>query len=83
MPVIVFIYFAILSNNNFMKEFVELNDEEGLDPSSWEVVRTLGHQMVNDMVNYLKDVNERPVWIPIPQDVKDSFKNLYRKALRM
>ena len=66
-----------------MKEFVELNDEEGLDPSSWEVVRTLGHQMVNDMVNYLKDVNERPVWIPIPQDVKDSFKNLYRKALRM
>jgi aromatic-L-amino-acid/L-tryptophan decarboxylase len=57
-----------------MKELVELNDEEGLDPSNWEVVRTLGHQMVNDMISYLKDVNERPVWTPIPQEVKDSFK---------
>jgi aromatic-L-amino-acid/L-tryptophan decarboxylase len=57
-----------------MKEHIELNNEEGLDPSNWEVIRALGHEIVNDMINYLKDVNDRPVWVPIPQEVKDSFK---------
>ncbi|MFX0084722.1 MAG: pyridoxal phosphate-dependent decarboxylase family protein [Candidatus Hodarchaeota archaeon] len=48
--------------------------EETLDPKDWEKLRTLGHQIVNDMVEYLKNVREQPVWRPIPREVKDTFK---------
>lgn len=48
--------------------------EETLDPDDWEALRALGHQMVDDMLDYLRTVRERPVWQPIPQDVKDHLK---------
>lgn len=48
--------------------------EIGLDPADWNDIRTLGHQIIDDMVDYLSNVNERPVWAPIPQTVKEEFK---------
>ncbi len=36
--------------------------EESLDPSDWEEIRVLGHQMIDDMMNYLQTVRERPAW---------------------
>ena len=33
-------------------------------------MRALGHQMVDDMMTYLEQVRERPVWEPIPEEVK-------------
>jgi aromatic-L-amino-acid/L-tryptophan decarboxylase len=52
---------------------VENNDEieETLDPQDWESMRELGHRMVDDMLDYLRDVRQRPVWKPIDQAVKD------------
>ena len=47
--------------------------EETLDPEDWESMRNLGHKMVNDMVNYLKTVRERPVWQNVPDQVKSQF----------
>ena len=44
--------------------------EETLDPEDWESLRSLGHRMVDDMLSYLEDVRERPVWQPIPETVK-------------
>ena len=35
---------------------------ETLDPSDWESVRLLGHQMVDDMVQFLRTIAEQPVW---------------------
>jgi glutamate/tyrosine decarboxylase-like PLP-dependent enzyme len=35
---------------------------ETLDPSDWESVRQLGHQMVDDMVQFLQTIGEQPVW---------------------
>jgi len=54
----------------------ELNTkpETGLDPGDWNEIKTLGHQLIDDMVDYLKNVGDRPVWTPIPQQVKDEFK---------
>ncbi|MGH7531560.1 MAG: pyridoxal phosphate-dependent decarboxylase family protein [Gemmatimonadales bacterium] len=49
-------------------------DELSLDPRSpaeWEALRVLGHQMVDDMLEYLRTVRERPVWRPVPGDVRD------------
>lgn len=47
--------------------------EETLDPDNWESMRKLGHKMLDDMVDYLKTVRERPVWQNIPEQVKAQF----------
>ena len=36
--------------------------EETLDPSDWEEIRVLGHQMIDDMMTYLQTVREKPAW---------------------
>jgi len=48
--------------------------EETLDPEDWEKIRALGHLMMDDMIDYLKDVKDRPVWKPIPEETKNFFK---------
>lgn len=35
---------------------------ESLDPENWEKLRGLGHRMVDEMMDYLQTVKERPVW---------------------
>jgi hypothetical protein len=35
--------------------------EENLDPDDWDEVRRLGHRMLDDMMDYLSSVRERPV----------------------
>ena len=52
----------------------EVRIEETLDPQDWSEVRALGHRMLDDMIDYLESVRERPVWKPIPEPIKDSFK---------
>jgi aromatic-L-amino-acid decarboxylase len=49
--------------------------EETLDPADWQDLRKLGHQMLDDMLTYLETVRERPVWQPVPDDVKQYFKS--------
>ena len=49
----------------------EIITEETLDPEDWEAMRQLGHRMVEDMLNYLETVRQRPVWQPVPGEVKD------------
>jgi len=53
-----------------MSEMKPANDEETLDPQDWNAMRALGHRMVDDMMTYLQSVRERPVWQPVPEDVK-------------
>jgi aromatic-L-amino-acid decarboxylase len=48
--------------------------EETLDPEDWESMRALGHRMLDDMLNYLKTVRERPVWQHASDRVKAHFK---------
>ncbi|MGH7535047.1 MAG: pyridoxal phosphate-dependent decarboxylase family protein [Gemmatimonadales bacterium] len=48
----------------------ELSVAETLDPADWDELRTLGHQMVDDMMEYLATVRERPVWRSVPPAVK-------------
>lgn len=51
-------------------EFIEA---QGLDPADWSAHRALGHQMVDDMVDYLAHLGDRPVWQPLPDEVKASL----------
>lgn len=48
--------------------------EESLDPEDWNAMKALGHQMVDDMFDYFASLPERPVWQPMPEDVKARFQ---------
>ena len=45
-----------------MNEHGPFPQEESLDPTDWDALRVLGGQMVDDMIGYLQNVRERPVW---------------------
>jgi glutamate/tyrosine decarboxylase-like PLP-dependent enzyme len=42
-----------------------------LDPANWEEFRALAHRMVDDMVDYQRDLPDRPVWQDLPAGVVD------------
>jgi glutamate/tyrosine decarboxylase-like PLP-dependent enzyme len=44
--------------------------EESLDPADWGELRVLGHRMLDDMLDYLEGVRERPVWRPVPPETR-------------
>jgi aromatic-L-amino-acid/L-tryptophan decarboxylase len=44
--------------------------EESLDPADWTELRALGHRMVDDMMDYLEQVRERPVWRSVPAETR-------------
>jgi glutamate/tyrosine decarboxylase-like PLP-dependent enzyme len=47
---------------------------ETLDPKDWDDIRALGHRMLDDMIDYAADIRERPVWQPIPDEVRARFR---------
>jgi len=53
-----------------VKPQADLPPEETLDPEDWEPIRALGHKMVDEMLDFLRTVRERPVWHPIPDETK-------------
>jgi glutamate/tyrosine decarboxylase-like PLP-dependent enzyme len=46
---------------------------ETLDPKDWDGIRALGHRMLDDMIDYAANIRERPVWQPIPDEVRARF----------
>jgi aromatic-L-amino-acid decarboxylase len=46
----------------------------GLDPSDWQSLRAQGHRMLDDMFDYVENIRDRPVWQPIPDDVRAHFR---------
>lgn len=46
-----------------------------LDPLDWEALRQQGHQMLDDMVDYLAGLRARPVWQSAPADVRANFRS--------
>lgn len=47
--------------------------EETLDPGDWEPVRALSHRIIDDAIDHLRDLRERPVWQEMPAVVRASF----------
>lgn len=46
-----------------------------LDPANWDEYRALAHRMVDESLDYLRDVRERPVWKPMPERVRLTLAN--------
>jgi glutamate/tyrosine decarboxylase-like PLP-dependent enzyme len=57
-----------------MSSIDERPSEETLDPEDWEETRALAHRMVDDMLDYLRTLRERPVWEPLPDAVREALR---------
>jgi aromatic-L-amino-acid decarboxylase len=52
----------------------DVNAQDTLDPPDWQEFRAQGHRMLDDMLDYLEHLRERPVWQPIPPAVRSAFQ---------
>jgi glutamate/tyrosine decarboxylase-like PLP-dependent enzyme len=50
-----------------------MTHEETLDPQDWEELRELAHRAVDDAVDYMASLRERPAWEHAPAHVKAHF----------
>lgn len=51
----------------------EAINQETLDPPDWDSLRALGHQMLDDMLDHLAAIREKPVWQAMPPSVRGHF----------
>jgi len=56
-------------------EFVQYRAmaKETLDPADWKAFRSQSHRMLDDMLDYLEQIREHPVWQPIPDETRTHF----------
>ncbi len=45
-----------------------------LDPPDWPDFRAQSHRMLDGVLDYIEHIRERPVWQPIPDDVRARFR---------
>ncbi|HEY1256481.1 MAG TPA: pyridoxal-dependent decarboxylase, partial [Terracidiphilus sp.] len=48
---------------------------ETLDPTDWAAFRAQAHAMLDDMLGYVEGIRGRPVWQPIPAQVRARFRS--------
>jgi len=58
-----------------MTETSDPRSNPTLDPEDWQSLRQQGHQMLDDMLDYLEGIRDRPVWQPAPASVKAHFRD--------
>ncbi|MEU5185540.1 pyridoxal-dependent decarboxylase [Streptomyces klenkii] len=51
-----------------------MHTDPPLEPADWEEFRALGKRIVDDIADHLAGLRERPVWQPVPEDVRASFR---------
>jgi glutamate/tyrosine decarboxylase-like PLP-dependent enzyme/glutathione synthase/RimK-type ligase-like ATP-grasp enzyme len=51
-----------------------LGDGPTLDPADWPAFRTQAHRMLDDIVDYVETIRQRPVWQPISDEVRSRFR---------
>lgn len=47
--------------------------EETLDPGSWEELRAHGHRVLDELLDWLRTLRDRPVWQPVPGTVREEL----------
>jgi glutamate/tyrosine decarboxylase-like PLP-dependent enzyme len=55
--------------------------EETLDPEDdWADARAIAHRAIDDAIDYLRDIRDRPVWREMPAEVRSSFDALLPRS---
>lgn len=49
------------------------HSEDSLDPDDWTAFRAQSHRMLDDMLDYVEHIRQRPVWQPIPDVIRQRF----------
>ncbi len=49
--------------------------QTSLDPGDWPAFKVQAHRMLDDALDYIEHIRERPVWQPIPGEVRAGFQN--------
>jgi aromatic-L-amino-acid/L-tryptophan decarboxylase len=49
---------------------IPLGDELSLDPQDWKAFRRLAHEALDEALEFVEKVRERPVWQPVPPQVR-------------
>ncbi len=52
-----------------------VDSRTSLDPEDWESLRAQGHRMLDDILDYIEGIRNRPVWQPIPDEVRERFRS--------
>ncbi|WP_068437972.1 pyridoxal-dependent decarboxylase [Magnetospirillum sp. XM-1] len=47
--------------------------DSGLDPADWEGLRAQAHRMLDESLDFIRDVRRHPVWRPMPAEVRAAF----------
>ncbi|ARJ68103.1 cytochrome D ubiquinol oxidase subunit I [Magnetospirillum sp. ME-1] len=47
--------------------------DPGLDPADWDALRAQAHRMLDESLDFIRDVRIRPVWTPMPPEVRTAF----------
>jgi aromatic-L-amino-acid decarboxylase len=48
--------------------------DQNLDPADWEAFRAVCHRALDDMIDHVATLRDRPVWQPAPPDVREHFR---------
>ncbi len=48
----------------------DISLDESLDPQDWDAFRRLAHRALDEAIDYVRDVRQRPVWQAVPDDAK-------------
>lgn len=55
-------------------------EDGALDPQDWAAFRAQGHRMLDDMLDYIEHIRERPVWQNAPPAVRARFAKALPRA---
>ena len=53
---------------------------ETLDPNDWNQYKELGRRIIDDIIEYLKEVEKRKVWQPLPISLQREYKTELPKS---
>ena len=56
-----------------MADQLAIDAEETLDPADWAATRALAHRMVDDAIDHLGGVRDRPLWQAMPDAVRATY----------
>lgn len=60
--------------NEIIRKAQSATARTSLDPQDWSAFRALAHRMLDETIDGIANIRSRPVWQPIPDDVRAAFK---------
>jgi glutamate/tyrosine decarboxylase-like PLP-dependent enzyme len=48
--------------------------DTSLDPTDWDAFRESSHRILDEMITFLQQVNQKKIWEPVPESTKEALK---------